>query len=52
MVVKNQGHSTRSIPEGRFCRQKRRTIPADLVLLIGYAGSLSHKWGMHLAMSQ
>ena len=52
MVVKNQGHSTRSIPEGRFCRQKRHTIPADLVLLIGYAGSLSHKWGMHLAMSQ
>ena len=43
MVVKNQGHSTRSIPEGRFCRQKRRTIPADLVLIIGYTGGLFHK---------
>ena len=43
MVVKNQGHSTRSIPVERFYRRKRCTIPADFVLIIDYTGGLFHK---------
>lgn len=43
MVVKNQGHLTRSIPVERFYRRKRRTIPANFVLIIGYTGGLFHK---------
>ena len=43
MVVKNQGHLTRSIPVERFYRRKRRTIPANFVLIIDYTGGLFHK---------